>query len=335
MSNELMIPNAADVPAYARNPELARKLNEDAGANISTGMPARIKLSAKTFALVDGNGDEKPVPLTSLFQGPDNLIYLPVILLKAKKPLTKQFFLAKYNPNEEAKAPDCWSNDGERPDASIKIPQSDICATCPQNAFGSGKDQNGQPTAGKACSDSKILALFVPNHGVHQLRIPPASLKNFGLFVKQLSAAGIPVGNIKILLGFDPQQTYPVLIFRFGGYVPEQILPKLVEMSESVEVTEIVMGMTTAAPSAPAITAPVETAKPAEKPVEKPVETEPKPQRPVTPPADDLGLGLNVGATAAATKPQELTPEMLPPETAQQGGAHVLTDAELAAQLGL
>lgn len=250
--NDLVIPNKSEVPAYILKPEYARAVNEEASAGISTGMPARVKLSGKQFTLVDGNGEETPFPPAKLVAGPADVLYLPVIFLRAKKAIVKTWYASAFNPAEEGKAPDCFSNDGERPDPSALVPQCDVCAKCPQNAFGSGKDQAGNPTKGKACSDTKILAAFVPGFGVHSFKIPPASLKNFGLYVKQLSAAGIPLGAAKTLVAFDLVATFPVLVFKFGGFVPENTVGKLAELAMSLEVEEIVNnGVVAAMPATP------------------------------------------------------------------------------------
>lgn len=259
MSTELMIPEAGNVPAYIRNPDLARQANEDAAAGISTGFPPQVKLAGGKFALQDGNGDKTPYPQAKLIPGPDGNVYLPVVVLRAKKDLQKKWYASAYNPNAtEFKAPDCFSTDGVRPDASVGTPQCDVCANCPLNAFGSGKDQNGNATKGKACSDSKILAVFVPGFGIHEFDIPPGSLKNWGLYVKQLTSAGIPVGAVKTLVGFDPTVTTSILIFRFGGYIGEDALPRLAQMSVSPEVEDIIGQRPSAAPAAAAKPAPLE-----------------------------------------------------------------------------
>ena len=328
MSNDLMIPEASSVPAYLRNPELARKANEEAASGISTGYPARVKLSGKQFTLVDGNGDETPFPPASLVAGPDGNVYLPVIVLRAKKALSKSWYAMAYNPNSDVfQAPDCYSEDSERPDASATAPQSDTCAACPQNAFGSGKDQNGAPTKGKSCSDTKILAVHVPGFGVHMLRIPPASLKNFGLFVKQLSANGIPLGTVKTLIGFDLAETYPIMVFKFGGYLPENLIPKLAEMSESIEVCEIVEARTAPAVAkqvaatvqgkgAPVVKDAIEVKQPV---VAELVE-------------DDMGLGLNT-APAKVTKPRAKKETTAAAQTTAP--AAEISDEQLMKELGL
>lgn len=336
MSNtDLMIPNKADVPAYVLDAEAARRANEEAAAGISTGYPARIKLSAKTFALVDGNGDEKSFPASKLFAGPDEQFYMPVVIIRAKAKLSKQFYISAYNPSLDGVQPDCFSLDAERPDASSPSQQSETCASCPQNAFGSGKDQQGNPSKGKACTDNKILAVFIPGFGIHALKVPPASLKNFGLYIKQLSAAGVPLGKVTTLIGFDPTQTFSVLIFKFGGYLPEASIPKVAELSASLEAEEIVGAPggafpvpkkeIAAGPSAEELKAQEEAKEKAEaakvaaavKAKEAKAKAEEEALAAATPKADDIDLGL--GGAPTPTPKVEATPE----------------DSELANLLGL
>lgn len=261
MSNlDLMIPSMAEVPSYILNPELAKQANDDAAAGISTGMPPRLKLSGKQFTLVDANGDETAFPAGKMVIGPDDNAYLPMVILRAKKPLQKTWYATAFNPGEEGKSPDCFSTDNVRPDPTSPSPQSELCANCPHNAFGSGTDQNGNATKGKACSDTKTLAVFIPGSRktetdpkAYMFKIPPASLKNFGMYVKQLSAAGIPLGTAKTLVAFDLAQTFPVVVFKFGGFLPQDTLSKLAEIAALPEVEDIIAGMS----SAPALPAPV------------------------------------------------------------------------------
>lgn len=315
MSTDLMIPESADVPAYIRDPELAKKANEDAAAGISTGFPARVKLSGKQFTMVDGNGNETPFPANKMVTAPDGNSYFPMIVLRAKKALQKTWYATAYNPASDPTAPDCFSTDAERPDASITNPQAASCAACPQNAFGSGKDQAGNPTAGKACTDTKILAVFVPGFGIHSFKIPPASLKNFGLFVKQLSSASIPLGNVKTLVGFDVTASYPILIFQFGGYIGEELIPKLVEMSTSSEAEDVVT-------STPSVALPAPVAAP------EPIAV-----------VDDLGLGLGAPAeaappaAAAAAVVDDLGLDAAAP--AEEASPAEISDEQLMKELGL
>lgn len=245
MANELTIPEMPTkgdvVPPHILNPEAAARANEEAAAGISAGFPARVKAAQRTFTMVDGNGDETPYPPANLIADEAGNVYLPVIVLRAKPELSKTWYAQAYNPNIEGVAPDCFSLDSIRPDSSIAEPQSDVCASCPQNAWGSGTDQNGVATKGKACADTKILAVFVPGFGVRSFKVTPNSLKNWRLYVSQLSAAGIPLGTVKTLVGFELTASAQEMIFRFGGYIPEESLAKLAELSTSPDAEEIVL----------------------------------------------------------------------------------------------
>lgn len=321
MSNDLMIPDKASVPAYVRNAEAARIANEEAAAGISTGMPPRIKLSQKSFIMVDGSGDEKPFPVSKLFIPPgEEQQYLPIVIIRAKVTFSKQWYSTPWNPSEEGKQPDCFSHDAVRPDPLALAPQCETCAACPNNQFGTGKDQANNPTKGKACSDNKILAVFVPGFGINMLRVPPDSLKGFGVYVKSLSAAGVPLAYVTTLLGFDPTVTTPRLVFKFGGYLPEDRIPKIEEMKALPDTAEII-GITPSA-GAPALTAP-----PVNQQADVKAAAEKKAKEAAAAAAAntviDMDLGMDSGGTVTATAANHAP---------ASGG---IADADLIAALGL
>ena len=131
MSTAIMVPEASTIPAYilAMGKGAAATENEAAMQGLSAGMPARIKMNGKDFALVDANGDEKPYPKASLQAMDDGNLYLPMVIIKAKPTVSKQWFLEAYNPNAtEHKSPDCMSSDGVRPDAGVLNPHSVGCS---------------------------------------------------------------------------------------------------------------------------------------------------------------------------------------------------------------
>jgi hypothetical protein len=110
------------------------------------------------------------------------------------------------------------------------------------NAFGSGRNAAGQPTKGKACADSKVLAVFRKG-SVYSFKIPPASLKNFGMYVKNLTNRGVPLGNVITYVGFDDTADYSVLQFRVGAFIPESAKEALLAVAGSQEVGDIVRPM--------------------------------------------------------------------------------------------
>lgn len=335
MSYEIMIPDAADLPAHIINTELAKQANEDAVSGVSTGFPPRIKMGGKQFILVDGNGAENPIPMGKLFKGPDDNLYLKTVVLRAKKDLQKRWYATKFDPSKDGVAPDCFSNDGQRPDASIPEPQCDTCAACPMNAFGSGKNENGAATAGKSCTDNKMLAVFLPNQGTHELKITPASLKNWGMYVKALTSRGIPVGNVFTLVGFVSEASFPVLTFQYGGAIPESGVEKLAALATSPEAEEIInqritfSARTESAAGADTSAADAEKKAKADKAAKAKAAKDKKAKEEAAKKAaeaaadDDLGLGLDDAPASTQATPSEAA------------GDGELSDADIAAELGL
>lgn len=318
MSNALMIPEVA--PSYlsallAANPALAA-INQDALSGTAKPFPPSIVADKGRF-IKKANGVEEPVVF------PDNdanraagIVGMPApqlqaVVLKAKPGKEKSWYAAKYMPGQETTSPDCQSEDGIKPTADSRLKQCESCAGCPQNVFGSGVDQSGNPTAGKSCKDTKVIALFAAG-SVYRFAIPPASLKNWDSYCNNLSSKGIPLPAVITTIGFEQGDQSYKLVFNFGGMLAEEQVTKIVGMLDSAEVMEVVSPRTAqiaiAAPvAAPQITAPVAEvvkeapAKP--KAVEK---AKPKAVEKAAPAAGmDLGLGLDTPAAPVAAQVQE------------------------------
>jgi len=334
MSTELMTPNAADVPAHIRKlaASTGRTANEAALAGMTSGAtPPQVKLSGKQFTMVDGNGNETPFPHTQLATDAEGFAALPTIMLAAREPLYRQYYIKPYNQNDEPASPDCFSLDNLRPDASVAVKMAESCAACPMYAFNSGKDQAGNASKGKACREYKILAVFVPGFGVNRLRVPPDSFKYYTPYIKQLCGADIPLYMVKTLVSFDPKVSHPVVKFAMGGYLGEDAIPKIMDLIASPEVEAIIsIHAATPAPvpatKAPAQEAPAQQAAPATTGRGKKAE----PAKQATPAAemvtDDMGLGLGDMKTANVAPAQQAAPA---PSAAE------VSDADLRAALGL
>ena len=86
----------------------------------------------------------------------------------------RTFYAGKYDPDAKATLPDCWSNNGDKPEANAGNRQAASCATCPQNIVGSG--ENGK---GRACRFQRRVALLIEGDDsgdVYQFNIPAKSL---------------------------------------------------------------------------------------------------------------------------------------------------------------
>ena len=265
MSQDLVIiPN--DMPAYLQttaNAENAMLENADFMDGIGLGAPPALKLSGTRFVLRESDGSTTTIDATKI----------NVVVIKGRPGLKKLFYVQQYDPNSsEAKAPDCYSDDGIRPNQGCSLPQAEACAGCPNNAFGTGKNDKGEFTDGKACRDLKVLAILYEGK-VYEFDLPPASLKKFGSFAKTLTDRGIPVYGVATTLGFDPDVVYAKVTFAFGGWLPEALIAQIVALRDSAEVKDIIE------PRAQ----PARVAAPATQPVVAPVAVEPPAVVPVTP----------------------------------------------------
>ena len=274
------------LPAYLQG---GIEANDEALSGLSLGGFPHIKLNGTRFQAVEGD-NEINIPL----------LELPVVVLRAAPGLRKAWYGTKYNPNssDPGRGPDCFSHDGTKPHGSSPTPQCKTCAACPHNAFGSGKDQDGNPTKGKACSDNKQLAVFsqAPSKAgaenqIFGMKLPPASLKNFAVYVKSLSSKRVPLAAALTMVSFDDAFSYPVLAFKFGGLLNEAQYAKIQEMAHSSDAEDIIAALPDS--GAPvAVAAPVPVAEPANA-------------------VDDLGLGdtIEVAPKAKSATKAKATPK--------------------------
>lgn len=330
-------------------PEYLKAVSAEKNASfvegINAGAPPRIKLNGKSFVLVSSDGTETPFPFKQLVEGADGQAYMPIIILASKGSLVKSYYSTGYNPNEEGRAPDCFSNDGERPDKSVKIPMAPTCAQCQYNAFGSGTDEKGNATGGKACSDVKLLAVFVLDKGVFGLRVPPASLKGFRSYVQDMTGRNIPVDRVVTYLGFDAKASHPVLAFRFGGWVPQESVTALDQLAVSPEAMDAIAGFNAAA--APALPPPEKKAElpppNTEKQTTNYTDVQQIPKEFVEkatqqPQQMNLNLGIpGLDAAPPTTEPpqKQVVPPPVHTEIIEQEPAQAVTDNDLAAALGI
>ena len=87
--------------------------------------------------------------------------------------ISRIFYKEKFDPKKEATLPNCWSNEGNRPEVQAEDPQHTNCADCPQNVKGSG--DNG----GKACRYQRRIAIMLAGDtsgDLYQFNIPAKSL---------------------------------------------------------------------------------------------------------------------------------------------------------------
>jgi hypothetical protein len=228
MSNITLF-SSSNVPAFARNNELSDTAKALTGG--STNNTKRISIKGGVFRLLAGGKEVASIE--------DR--HLDVVIVKAAPKVSRVFYAAAYDGDKIA-GPDCWSNDGEMPDASIKEPQGSSCAKCPQNIAGSG---NGNS---RACRFQQRLAVVLENDmngEIMQLTLPATSIfgkeegdkRPLQAYARFLAVQNPPVNPEQIVtrMKFDMKSESPKLHFAPVRWLTDDEYPTILAKGESEE----------------------------------------------------------------------------------------------------
>lgn len=257
---------------------------------------------------------------------------IEAIIVDSADHLSKIFYEGGYTEGNTA-PPDCFSNDGVKPDISSPKIQNPICATCPKNAWGSAvnKATGGK---GKACGDFKrtaITPLADPMNeamgGPMLLRIPAASLQEVASYANKMGGLGYPFFAIGTRISFDVEESYPK--FKFNAIRPlDDKEAKIVKELRSTEQVKRIISEEVVSPAQEAVT-PVASAfeqPPQTTPPPVPVAQAPAPVvQPVSPPPPPPVAPAPVVAPTPAVAPQ-----VAPAKTATAFGGVAVAAAPIA-----
>lgn len=146
-----------------------------------------------------------------------------IVVVNGTKYVSRKFYAGSYTPGESA-PPDCWSNDGITPDASIEAPQHANCEGCPQNIKGSGAGES------RACRFEKRLAVVLADDikgSVYQLILPSKSYFGkgdqdhmpFEQYAKYVASQGYNINMLVTEMKFDSDSDNPKLTFKPIGFL--------------------------------------------------------------------------------------------------------------------
>jgi len=194
-----------DLPDYLKDVQL----DDVTRALVGNGGSKRISLRGGKFRMVV-NGEEI---LTS------NSESLNVVIVNAAKDVSRTFYAGAYNPKADATPPDCWSNDGVKPDASIEEAQHHNCAECPQNVKGSASG------GGRACRHFRRIAVALADDvggDVYQLQLASKSIFGkgdlnhmpFEQYAKYVGSQGYNLNSLNTELRFDTDSDTAKLFFK-------------------------------------------------------------------------------------------------------------------------
>ena len=286
MSNVTLF-NASNVPAFARNNELSETAKALTGGGTGQSIK-RISIKGGVFRLVAGGKE-----MASIDER-----HLDVIIVKAAPKVSRIFYAKSYDADNIA-GPDCWSNDGEKPDGSITSPQASTCMSCPQNVAGSGQGNS------RACRFQQRLAVVLENNptgDVLQLTLPATSIfgkeegdkRPLQAYARYLALQSPPINPEQIVtrMRFDTKAESPKLYFQPVRWLEESEYETVLQQADSAEAQRAVVMTVAQADGVKGKPAPL--AIPGKNPAAPKVEAEeveveaPKAKAPKTKPVADM-----------------------------------------------
>ena len=259
MSKELTTFNPSKLPAFAKTVELSDLARSLAGGGGSS-FNKRISIKGGVFRLLAGSEEVASI---------DDR-HLDVVIVQAAPKISSTFYAGTYEEGS-TKGPSCWSADGEKPDAYAEDPQASNCASCPQNAAGSGQGSS------RACRFSQRLAVVLANDvggDIMQLTLSATSIfgkeegdkRPLQAYARYLAAQSISPETVVTRLRFDTKAAVPKLFFQPMRWLEQEEFDIVKEKSESTDAKSAVVmsfgkGGTKKTAPAPALAAPKEEAE--------------------------------------------------------------------------
>ena len=291
----------AAVPAFAR----AANGKGSIAAALSVSFPV-IRYKGKVWSMSKADGDREKI-MREIDGEMQPAPYIDVVILDVgpsadRKINAKVWYAKAFVEGDEPAAPDCSSDDGITPRADSKNKQSDNCATCPKNVWGTGKEGKG-----RECGDSKRLAVATADNlnAPMLLTVPAGSLGGFNEYLNWLLKKGVDVCYATVTrIGFDYDAAHPKLTFKAIGWVSEDPTPYLEneqidfivgrkalparEHTDDIPGDKPAFAKKAEKPAEPTAAKPAAAKPAAAKPAAPPAEPKATPKaEPATPPEDD------------------------------------------------
>ena len=226
--NTLVTFNPAQTPAFARTGELSTVAKSLTGGGTGSSIK-RISVKGGVFRLIAGGKEVASI---------DDR-HLDVVIVNAAPKVSRTFYMGQFVEGE-AKAPDCWSANGDTPDASVTSPQAASCASCPQNIKGSGQGDS------RACRFSQRLAVVLANdvEGGDVMQLTLAATSIFGkeegddkrplqAYARYLAAQNISPEMVVTRLKFDTKAAVPKLFFQPARWLDDIEYAAAIEKGQS------------------------------------------------------------------------------------------------------
>ena len=138
------------------------------------------------------------------------------------------------------KIPVCSSMDGKtglRPETGEVME----CESCPFNQYGTGVDEKGNPSRGKACKNMRRIYLMMdgdPNF--YLLSVPPTSIKDVNKQLTKILASGTPYTGMIVSLTLERVQNsggifYSKVIIKKKGLLPPSAAARVIQLRSEIK----------------------------------------------------------------------------------------------------
>lgn len=170
---------------------------------------------------------------------------LDVVIVNAAAKTSRSYYAGAYSEDSAGAMPDCWSNDGTKPDSKSEAPQASSCANCPMNIAGSGQGTS------RACRFHRRIAVVLANNvegDVYQLVLPAQSI--FGkaedgkmpleAYARFIGGHSLSINSVVTELKFDTASATPKIIFRAVRPLTEDEMDVVIEQGQSQDAVNAV-----------------------------------------------------------------------------------------------
>jgi hypothetical protein len=214
MSNVAVF-NPSQAPAFAKNRgQLSAVAKALAGGGAGAG-GKNISIKGGVFRLIASGKEVDAIEER----------YLDVVIVNAAPKVSRVWYAKAYD-GSSAIAPDCWSQDGDKPAADAENPQASTCAACEKNVAGSGQGNS------RACRYQQRLAVVLANDmdgDILQLTAPATSVfgkedgdnRPLQAYARWLTAQNIDPSEVITRMRFDTKSESPKLFFKTMRWLTE------------------------------------------------------------------------------------------------------------------
>lgn len=335
--------NPMPVPSYLQNNAVAAALQQQMEGGLAGRQINRISLRNGKFRFSKAGVEVAVWPNPTL----------DVVIVAANPAVGRLYYSKPFDSAATGERPDCYSREGKVPEADSPAKQSELCATCKQNAVGSAL--NGK---GRACSFKKRVVITAPGKidgdayaidiaamGLFGEDLPTQKLFNLRSYIEALKVNGLIVPAVVTRLSFDDAESVPKLYFTPVRVLTEAEFNQVSTRIEDPAVRDMLddvdnkteVGKPAPAIAAPAAAAPAAPAQPAvamqpaapaqpvaQQPAPQPVQRRARTPKTEAPPAQVQGAPAAAAPAAATVEGFGApAPAAAPPPAAQQAPAAV------------